>query len=248
MIMRPLILLFLLPFLTFAEDVTKEIRITDKNVFYFYESRAEIKAPFHELAGHISNEYRNAQDEFVRQDILEQIKPILEEQLNLFESTNEVFLEVDGQLAEYDFEKNVFPIRLSKENVFTWTVRQQYAPPDGRQSTLFRFDKNYAVALTNPEEIKFLPLPLDNAREFASELRSSRRAVFKISGRVVGVKGAVKTHYATEILKDFGANICCLPEEVEFPTGRHMIKLVEIDVTKIEVTLASGKKVGEINL
>ena len=257
-IMKLLLLLLIcfLPTLSSMADDIEERKITDENVFYFYESRAEFKAPYQELAKYVYSEYLNAQDEFERYDILEQVQPTLEEQLFKFGSSNKVFLEVGGFLAEYDFEKKAFPIRFSKEKVLSWTIYdpvsvenyRQYTSLNRRQSILILFDNRYAVALTNSDVVQFFPLPLDNARELASELRNSRQARFKISGRVVGVKGAAKSHINVKLLEDYGANICCLPEDVEFQGERHMIKLVEIDVTEVLVTLANGKKAGKIDL
>lgn len=251
-----LLLVYFLPILTSVADDIEERKITNENVVYFYESRAEFKAPYKDLAGYASSEYLNAQDEFERYDILEQVQPMLEEQLFKFGSINEVILEVGGRLAEYDFEKNAFPIRFSKKKVSAFTIhpneKRQHTPSDRRQSTLVLFDNKYAVTLTNSDDIKFFPLSVDNARQLASELQKSRRAVFRISGRIVGVKAGItsgleqKARSAIEV--DFGEEtICCIPEEVKPPLTPPM-KVVEVDVTKVEVTLDSGKKVGKIAL
>lgn len=115
-------------------------QINDNNVFYYYESRADIRTPDTKLAEMISVDYRTARDEFTRHDLFEQIKPVLEEKLNQAKANNLVSFQITGNLGEYDFERKAFPTGFGKGS---------YIP----------FGNSYAATFENAEDLSFIDIP-----------------------------------------------------------------------------------------
>ena len=86
-----------------------QIRITDGNIPFFYESRADVRAPDHQLAAIISTDYRNADDEFTRHDLFQQLKPVIESRLSQAEQDTQVYLLIGDNLGNYAFDRSAFP-------------------------------------------------------------------------------------------------------------------------------------------
>ncbi len=165
----------------FSEDSIEAERISDENAFYFYESRAEIRSPEHKLAGFISNEYKNARDEFTKHDLFQQIKPVLNKRLAKAKGQKVVFVGVNSKLGDYDFDKKAFPSGFS-------------------ETTFIPFDHSYAVSFVNASEIEYIPKELDSARKLASELRRSRNATFKITGEIVSVEEKTLNYRPSKVI------------------------------------------------
>jgi len=87
-------------------------------------------------------------------------------------------------------------------------------------TTYIPLDNNYAVTFTNAEKIKFLSVPINSARKLSKELGNDRRSNFIIQGVITGAK--------EESLGRWGGTK----------------KAIKVKITKIEVTLKSGTKVG----
>lgn len=81
-----------------------QTRITDGNIPFLYESRAAVRAPDHRLAAILSKDYRNAEDEFTRHDLLQQIKPVIEDRLSQARQTTQVYMLIGDQLGSYPAE------------------------------------------------------------------------------------------------------------------------------------------------
>ena len=144
-------------------------RITDNNIPFLYESRADVPAPDHKLAELISTEYRNAEDEFTRHDLFQQTKPVIDRRLREGRETGRVHVVVGGQLAEYDFDKSGFPSGFSDGT---------YIPFSSSANQWSR----YQVRFANVDDFTFIRVPVDKARSLARELRRSRRCSFFIEG------------------------------------------------------------------
>ena len=87
----------------------------------------------------------------------------------------------------------------------------------GRRSTFVEYGE-YAATFANQNSLGFLPVPMESARALAEELRRNRRVTYTIYGSIVGAR--------------------------ELSLNRRFRKALEINVTKIEATLDSGRKVG----
>ena len=86
------------------------------------------------------------------------------------------------------------------------------------ESSYIPFRNGYAVAFSNGTEMTSLPVAIDKARSLSSALRGSRKAVIEIHGTVLG------------------------SEETSLSYSRS--KVVNVRITKIEMSLRSGADVG----
>ena len=151
--------------MVFAEDVT----LSSENVPYLYESRAKIPAPDYKLAEMVSVEYRGAQDEFTKRDLFKKIKPVLDERLAQGRATTEIVIHVNTTIGEYDFEKQAFPTGFN-------------------EGTYLPFDNSYAAVFANVQEVAFLAIPEDKARDFSGVLRQGRKGELVIKATILGVE------------------------------------------------------------
>lgn len=151
-----------------------QVRITDSNIPFLYESRAAVRTPDHKLAAIISTDYRNADDEFTRHDLFRQLKPVIESRLSQAAQDARVYLLIGARLGDYDFDRSAFPTGMS-------------------ESTFIRFAENlfsvlghygYQVRFDNSDQITFVPVPPERARSFASALRRSREVSFRVEGQI----------------------------------------------------------------
>lgn len=146
-----------------------EVRLSDDNAFLYYESRAAVKAPDHKLAEFMSTDYRHAQDEFVKHDLMKKIKPVLHRKLDDAKNDDTVFVRVGTRLGEYDFNKGAFPTGFS-------------------ETTFIPFDNGYALTFNNGEKAAFIPVAIDRARALSGKLRRSRRATVILHVKLLGVE------------------------------------------------------------
>lgn len=144
----------------------KPERITNENAPFIYEINTEIPTPQETLAGFISQDYRNASDEFTARELFEKIKPVVDKRISETKSTTDWMVLTRIRLPEYDFNKNGFPSDLDSE-------------------TFFPFDNNYALMLTNTSDFQIIPVPLEEAKSFAGTLKQSRNVTMQVEGRPV---------------------------------------------------------------
>ena len=124
-------------------------RITDDNIPFIYESRAEAPAPEGELMERISSDYsRFMSDEFARRDLEQQIRPILDRRLLEARAITRVTVEFGSDLGDYDFERSGFPTNHNS-------------------STYVPFRYRYAVRFSNAADLSFVPVAEDVARDLA---------------------------------------------------------------------------------
>ena len=141
-------------------------RINDENAPFLYEINAEIPTPQETLAGFISQDYKNASDEFTARELFEKIKPVIEKRISEAKSINDWMILSRSRLPEYDFNKNGFPSDLSSE-------------------TFVPFDNNYAVMFTNTADFQIIPVPIEEAKSFSGTLKQSRNVTMEVVGRPV---------------------------------------------------------------
>ncbi len=183
----------------FADDM----RVSDQSIVFLYESRAEIPAPDHHIANAISVDYRQAQDEFTRYELMEKIKPVIDKRKAEAGKTASVYLIVGSNLGEYDFERKGFPTGMG-------------------EGTFVNFDNNYTVTFANGEALGFLPVPMESARALAGQLRRSRRAAISIYGEIASVKERELNYYTKKTVDLKVTRI-----EVELDSGRGKVGSAE---------------------
>lgn len=138
------------------------VRVTDVNIPFFYESRAEIPTTEHNLAELLSVDYRKAKDEFTRMELFQKIKPVIDKKLEEFGATEAIIVLVGSRLKEYDFEKGAFPTDFSS-------------------NTYIPFDNGYAVNFNNARVLEYLEIPLNEAKKLATMLQKTRKVTFEIT-------------------------------------------------------------------
>jgi hypothetical protein len=169
-------------FLASAVAIAEDTTLSDANVPYLYESRAKIPAPDYKLAGYISVEYHNAQDEFTKRDLFIKIKPVLQERLTQARTTTDVILHVNTNIGEYNFEKHAFPTGFS-------------------DSTYIPFSNGYAAIFVNTKDTEFVAVPETRARDFASILRQGRQGTMVIKAKIVGTEERQVDYLHNKVLK-----------------------------------------------
>ena len=95
----------------------EDLRINDETIVFLYESRAEIPAPEHYVAGRMSVDYRRAEDEFTRHELMQKIKPVMEKRMREASNVTRVFLVVGSNVGDYDFDRNIGRCRRSGATV-----------------------------------------------------------------------------------------------------------------------------------
>ena len=149
-------------------------RITDENIPFIYESRAEAPDSDVELMEQISSDYsRFMSDEFARRDLEEQLKPILDSRLLEARAINRVTVDFGSDLGAYDFERSAFPTYHNT-------------------STYVRFGP-YSVRFSNAADLSFVPVAEDVARDLVSSMRDSRAISLSVTGTIVRVERSAST-------------------------------------------------------
>lgn len=156
-----------------AETNEKEsefVLLTDESVVFVYESRSDEKTPNSIFAYALSQDFRNAKEEFTRYDIVQDLQSEIEEKLRQAEEVKTVGVIVRGRLREYDFERKLFPINLA-------------GGPEDYPRRIW-FDQHYAVELLNVAGKIELPVPFESAKKLAGELQKSREVECVVVGRI----------------------------------------------------------------
>lgn len=175
------------------------LSIDDESVVFLYESRASEKASDDVFAYAMSEEFRQAREEFTRYDILQDLRPRIKEKLNEANEAQTVSLTISGgQLAEYDFEKQAFPLTVG-------------------DLPRIAFKEGYDVRITNADELSLLPVPLQTARELAADLQESRQIEYVVIGDIGDVKREGLTSSARKIVEIEATRL-----EVKFLSGKEV--------------------------
>lgn len=144
-------------------------RLTDDEVPFVYESRAKIPASDEKLAEYLSTEYRNARDEFTKQELMEKIKPILKSKLTEAKTNVEYYLRIGIELGQYNFSSKTFPSGFSS-------------------GTFIPFKNSYAVMFDNVKDIENIPVSLDAAKSLSGKLQKNRNITAVVYCRIIGTK------------------------------------------------------------
>ncbi len=179
--MKKLVMGFASLILAISTSVDAEpIRVTDENIPFLYESRAEIQTSEEKLARIISVDYRRARDEFSKMELLQKIKPVISKKLSESKEIEEIKLLIGSRLKEYDFDKSAFPTGFGS-------------------GTYIPFKNGYAVNFENAEIIEFIKIPVSEAKNLSSMLRKTRKVGFEVKGKIISVKEEM-VNYSTKKL------------------------------------------------
>lgn len=143
----------------------KHVKLNDRNVIFYYEAFSNISTPAHILAPLVSKDYRDSTDEFTRHDLLKEIKPYINKEMEKAKAAQRVMVKAKVNLGEYDFDKSAFATGMG-----SWS----YIPFD-----------DYVVAFENGKQFEYLPYDQNMARELSGHLRKSRVVTVTIYGKVV---------------------------------------------------------------
>lgn len=147
--------------------IADTVQFSDENVPFAYEINAEIPSPTESLAKIISQDYRNAPDEFTAKELFEKIQPLIKKRMDAAKSVETWTLLIRDQLAPYDFANSGFPTEISEK-------------------TFIPFDNGYAVMFTNGPDFQILPVPIESAKALSRKLQNRRTIELKVDGKVVG--------------------------------------------------------------
>jgi hypothetical protein len=168
--------------------------LTNDEVPFVYESRAKIPTSDERLALLVSSDYRNARDEFTRQELMEQIKPIIKLKLMEARANSEYLLRIGIELGQYNFTQKAFP--------------SGFTP-----NTFIPFNADYGLIFNNTKDIESVPVPLEAAKALSSQLQNSRSVTAMVYCRIVntqekriGWRGDTKVLIAHVTRVDFLSN------------------------------------------
>lgn len=133
--------------------------------FVYYEL-AGLPVPWTDLARHY-NEYRNARDEFERNERFAALRPAMERERTEALRHKVFALPTGTTVGEYDFTRETFPIGFSASMFFTFDIDA----PGSR----------FALTFVNGDRLTDWKLPKDKAREVAALLRNDRRIPVEIT-------------------------------------------------------------------
>lgn len=131
-------------------------KLTNENIAFIYESRADLPTSNESLAKIVSIEYKNARDEFTQYELMEKIKPVLKTKLSEAKANNSYFLNVGSKLGEYDFKNNTFPTGFS-------------------EGTYIPFENGYVLSFNNIKDIENIKIPFATAKGLSKKLQKSRK-------------------------------------------------------------------------
>lgn len=127
-----------------------------QQIMFLYVAASKLPPDFAKLAESFSQEYRNTSDSFRKNDLLNAIKPQLEQKIKEAEASPYAWMQVvSANLGPYDFERKGFPVREFEQG------RERY----------FYDGSNYRLTWANVDEIQFVSVP-DEAK--ARELEALR--------------------------------------------------------------------------
>lgn len=152
-------------------------RVTDNNVMFIYESKADIPTPKMKIAKQISIDYRNAPDEFTAHELFQEIEPLIERKIAEAKKLDEIFVVIGDNLGEYDFNRKGFPTGLES-------------------GTFIPYDNGYALQFANIDKLSFVEIPLEKAKVLSASLQKSRKCSITIYGVPVDSKEEELSEYS----------------------------------------------------
>lgn len=142
---------------------------TARDVALAWESRVRRKhrSKSQTLFGIISRDYREAKDEFKRNEMSKQLASELKIEMRQARGKGGIVVSMDVRLDEYDFQRKGFPARL-------WGLLQQAAIIYSAEAGEYAHE-HYRVEFTNPRAASFVRVDEEIAREVTSVLQTNHR-------------------------------------------------------------------------
>ena len=136
-----------------------------QQIMFLYTAASRLPPDFAKLAEHYSRDYRDTSDSFRKNDLLQAIKPQLEQQIAAAAASPYAWMPVDNaQLGAYDFERKGFPV-----NEF-----------DNEGQRYFRDNHGYKLSWANRDQVRFAGVADEaQARELES-MRTRHRLGLKV--------------------------------------------------------------------
>lgn len=106
-----------------------------------YYALSRLPVPWDRLASAVSNDFRNTDDSFARQEILKVLKPRLEDEIAGFAQNRYIMIPARVGLNAYDFERKGFPMRGFEPGSF-----------------LSFGTSGYVLAYSNGDQFRFAPI------------------------------------------------------------------------------------------
>lgn len=161
----PIIILVLFATCGFPENV---IEPSDMELGFLYYKTSKLPVPWDHFANHYA-EYRSAADEFQKTDIIEKIKPLLEEMQQKVLNANSFIIKFGATIGEYNFESEGFP---------TGIIDTTFIPTPVNRSNMKRPD--FAIEFTNASNYSLLKIKKEEARKKVLFLRDSRKVLIEL--------------------------------------------------------------------
>jgi hypothetical protein len=152
-----------------SEDV---VRLDASNIIFLYEAYADLPSTLERLAHAYSSDYREARDEFAKQQLLEKLKPVLTRKTKEAAELDSVMIRLRWSAPEYDFKRQGFTSGISS-------------------SSFVPFDVSgcaYAASYKGVKPFSFVPVPEAEASSFSKILSHSRDGYLEIFGTVVSAE------------------------------------------------------------
>lgn len=140
---------------TFSKTPASEYEIleTGEQAAYLYYAIANIPTDHDAIAQKLSSKYRFSMDGFEKKEILNSLKPAIDENINAYKEKPIGYIRASAELGPYDFDRKGFVIGAV-----------------GTESTYYSFD-NYKVQFKNSGQVNFIEV---NDETIARELESMR--------------------------------------------------------------------------
>lgn len=133
-----------------------------QQIMFLYVAASKLPPDFARLAEAYSSEYRNTYDTFRKNDLLNAIKPQLEQKIKDAAALPYVWMQVNhAGLGAYDFERKGFPV-------------DEFEPGNERY---FHDDSSYRIAWANGDQVRFLSVPDEAAAREIESLRHIAQGV-----------------------------------------------------------------------
>lgn len=122
-----------------------------------YYALSGLPVPWDRLASAVSNDFRNTHDSFARQEILNVLKPRLEEEISGFAKNRYIMIPARVGLNAYDFERKGFPMRGFEPGSF-----------------LSFGNSGYVLAYSNSDQFRFAPVGEETLARDIEGVRANR--------------------------------------------------------------------------
>lgn len=136
-----------------------------QQIMFLYVAASRLPPDFAKLAQYYSQEYRNTSDSFRKNDLLQSIKPQLEQQIAAVAAAPYAWMLVNGGgMGTYDFGRQGFPV----------------SEFDGDNTRYFHDNYNYRLSWANGNQVQFIHVPDEAKAREMEGLRNYNNLKLKI--------------------------------------------------------------------